>query len=341
MTLETWAAVGAKFRGRCRRGVSQSQNISRGVRQRINEGLSLEEVLTTEGYRFADSSWRLCDSISGPILEESTLVEDAPAEDPPLVSEEPILVEDAPAASSSSFIDSEAPATDTFVVPEPPAAKRRRLPRDGPQPVRPTWIFAEESVRFFSFNPGTRLWEQVDRLQQPTATRDGVLAVDYHQVLDRTSGSEPVRGAPVPSMNLDTLAQAKREAPHLHNYCRSQLISDNTLGNLLRSFRTSVGIEGVIDHLIVTADKTGPRGKNAFIAQVCNPSTALLIDDHVGTIVEVEADNFGIQTIHICFPGNRKWPPGHIEYRTGLVECLPSIFAKRESASLRPRVVDR
>ena len=349
VSLEVWAAVGAKFKRQGRRGISQSQNICRGIEGRISEGLSLEEILSTEEYSFADSNWRLCDFISGPLVaQEAEHIESPPLEassssrdnpflessaDPSLAEAETVQVED---SEEEVIVESE-PASS--VVPEPPATKRRRLPRDVPQPLRPTWIFAAESVRFFSFNPGTGLWEKVDRLQRPTATRDGVLAIDFHQVLDRTSSSEPVEGAAVPSINLDILSQAKRQAPSLHTYCISQLRSDRTLGNLLQSFRRSVGIERVIDHLIITPDKTGPSGKNAFITQVCNPSTALLLDDHVGTIIE--ADNFGIQTVHICYPGSRHWAPGHIEYRAGLAECLPTILAKRESASLRQRVVDR
>ena len=355
VSLQVWAAIGAKFKRQGRRGISQSQNIARGVQELVNQGLTLEEVLTTEQYQFADTSWRLCDFVSATAAaeEEAFIGDEEPnsssvigrepasssivpvAEDPE--SEEEVVIEDEE-PSSSSVIGRE-PASSSSLAPEPPAAKRRRLPRDVPQPLRPTWVFAAESVRFFTFNPGTDLWEQVDRLQRPTATRDGVLAIDFHQVLDRTSSSEPVEGAAVPNINLDILSQAKRQAPNLHTYCISQLRSDRTLGNLLQSFRRSVGIERVIDHLIITPDKTGHSGKNAFITQVCNPATALLLDDHVGTIIE--ADNLGIQTVHICYPGSRHWAPGHIEYRAGLAECLPTILAKRESASLRQRVVDR
>ena len=62
--------AGAKYRRRCRRGVSQAQNII--------EGASLEQVLARAEYSWADTSVRLYDFIAPMVTAEPS---EAPLED--------------------------------------------------------------------------------------------------------------------------------------------------------------------------------------------------------------------------------------------------------------------
>ena len=63
-SLEVWSAAGARYKQRCRRGMSQAQNICRGIQRSIDAGESLEQVLSSAEYRFADTFVRLCNFIA-------------------------------------------------------------------------------------------------------------------------------------------------------------------------------------------------------------------------------------------------------------------------------------
>ena len=364
VSLEVWAAVGAKFKRQGRRGISQSQNICRGIEGRIREGLSLEEVLSTEEYSFADSHWRLCDFISGPLVAQET----APIESSPLDTQEAPLENDSLEASSSScdnpFIESSAdpslaeaetvqvedleeevvvesePASSSSFVPLPPASRKRRipLPANVPQPLRPVIASIPDGVKCFDYDVGRGSWVEVSTFYKPRAVDCGILVVDYHHVLDRLSSAWPVRGAPIPPANINCLRRIKREVPDLKVYCISQLTSPATMRDLLLAFGISPFVEEAIDAIFICREKTNRGGKADIVCSLCSPHTSLVLDDNVSIIEECGYWNIG--AIHIAYPGLRHFCSGRFESFPGLLEAEPSILREKRT---RPsvRVADR
>ena len=316
--LETWAAVGAKFKRQGRRGISQSQNIARGVQELVNQGLSLEEVLTTEQYQFADTSWRLCDFVAGPIgeepteaaAEEDTFIGDEEPSSSSLIGREPASSSFAPAVEeldseeevviedeepSPSSLTGRGPASSSSIVPAPPASRKHRisLPANVPQPLRPVIASIPDGVRCFDYDIGRGSWAEINTFYKPRVVDCGILVVDYHHVLDRLSSAWPVRGAPVPPANIDCLRRIKREVPNLKVYCISQLTSPATLRDLLSAFGNSP-----------------------------------------------ECGYWNIGAIHIAYPGLRQFCSSRFERFPGLLEAEPSILREKQT---RPsvRVADR
>ena len=215
--LKILSAIGTKFRRQGRRSISQFQNIVRGVQELVNQGLSLEEVLTTEQYQFADTSWRLCDFVAGPIGEETTasienleeeeiFIGDEEASSSSLIgrestnssfasaeaeadSEEEVVIEDEDPNSSS--LASREPANSSSFVPLPPASRNCRipLPANVPQPLRAVVASIPDGIRYFDYDIGRRRWAEVNTFQKLRVIDCGILIVDYHHVLDRLSAA--------------------------------------------------------------------------------------------------------------------------------------------------------
>ena len=58
VSLEVWAAVGAKYRRRCRRGTQQAQAIARALQSRIDSGEVPATLLLSRDSAYADTSVR-------------------------------------------------------------------------------------------------------------------------------------------------------------------------------------------------------------------------------------------------------------------------------------------